>query len=391
MGIVTRTIKLRLAPSSEQQRILTQTQESFTHSFNEVCLLGWESKQFNGVELHKLSYHAQREKYNLPSQLAISARMKATEALASAKVKLRKKKKVSCPFSISQRIRYDQRSYTVWFERNEVSILTLEGRTKIPFKLANYYAQFTSWDIDSAELIKDRKARWWLNIAVSKEITEPIPSQNLEDIVGVDLGINNPAADSRGIFYGSTHWKTVQDRNATLRSALQSKGTRSAKRKLKKISGRERRFRRDCDHVLSRRIVDSVSAGDVLVFEDLTDIRSRVKMRKAQRKRLHSWSFSQLQSFVSYKAHARGIHVDYVDPRYTSQKCSKCGHTDKSNRPSQAEFKCVECGFEYNADLNAALNIRMNYIKSKGLFVNQPIVAAPCELVTSPSPCGRGN
>ena len=143
----------------------------------------------------------------------------------------------------------------------------------------------------------------------------------------------------------------------------------------KKLSGKTRRFRRDCDHVLSKHLVRSVEPGATLVFEDLTDIRSRVKARKEQRRRLHSWSFHQLQAFTVYKAQARGVTVVYVDPRYTSQKCAVCGHRERANRQSQEHFCCKACGHQANADVNAAINIRANHLLTLGCPVNQPIVS----------------
>jgi IS605 OrfB family transposase len=144
---------------------------------------------------------------------------------------------------------------------------------------------------------------------------------------------------------------------------------------LKKISGRQKRFRKDCDHVLSKRLVQSVESGATLVFEDLTNIRGRALRRKAQGRRLHSWSFAQFQAFVTYKAEDKGVKVEFVDPRYTSQKCSQCGHIERGNRPTQAEFRCKKCGFECHADYNASTNIRNDFLKLRAA-VNQPIVSA---------------
>ena len=79
---------------------------------------------------------------------------------------------------------------------------------------------------------------------------------------------------------------------------------------------------------------------------------------------MHSWNFAQLQRFIEYKAQAKGIKVVYVDARYTSQKCSRCGHTSKKNRRDQARFVCERCGFQLNADLNASRNIVKNYLAS---------------------------
>ncbi|MEZ0367813.1 MAG: RNA-guided endonuclease InsQ/TnpB family protein [Candidatus Sericytochromatia bacterium] len=375
MNMLIRTIKLRLRPHPQQETLLLEARQAVTDSFNQVCSLGWEQQQFNGVELHKATYQAHRALFKLPSQLAIAARMKATEALLSARDRQRKGKPVTCPQSACCPVRYDQRSYSVWFERGEVSLLTLQGRVRLTFRLAPCYTRYLGWDTDSAELMRDRKGRWWLHVVVSRPLKEVTVQADPATKVGVDLGIVSPAVDSRGWSYGSEHWQAVQERKFQLRRELQSKGTRSAKRKLKRMAGRERRFRRDCDHVLSKRLIQSMEAGGTLVFEDLTHIRGRVKARRAQRRRLHSWSFAQLQGFVKYKAQAAGIHVVEVDPRYTSQKCCQCQYVSRSNRPEQAVFKCRQCGFSCHADYNAALNIRANYLKSQGLPVNQPIVA----------------
>jgi transposase len=94
-----------------------------------------------------------------------------------------------------------------------------------------------------------------------------------------------------------------------------------------------------------------------LALEDLTHIRTRVTVGRKQRDQLHSWSFADLRAKVEYKAERRGVPLVLVDARYTSQQCSCCGHTCRSNRPSQSVFKCVSCGHSAHADTNAAVNI----------------------------------
>ena len=368
-----RTIRIQLKPSNETSNLLTQTIEQYTWSFNAVCQLGWDRGIASGVILHKETYYDHRTLTGLPSQLVCAARVKATEALKSVQTLQCKKKTVTCPVSKRCPIRYDARSYTVWFDRQELTILTIKGRVKLSFDLAEYYRRYLSWNRTSADLIRDRKGRWWLHVVMETSNPEVIPT---EETVGVDLGIANPATDSRDEFYGDKHWQNIEDRTFELRRRLQSKGTKSAKRHLKKLSGRQRRFRKDCDHVLSKRLVQSVGEGGTIAFEDLTNIRGRAKMKKAQRRRLHGWSFAQFQAFVSYKAEARGIAIGFVDPRYTSQKCSQCNHIKRGNRPTQSKFRCKKCGFECHADLNAAINIREDFLKRRA-SVNAPIVVCP--------------
>lgn len=366
-----RTIRIQLQPDIETAQVLSQTIEQYTWSFNAVCKLGWESSVTNGVALHKETYYNHRAFTGLPSQLVCAARVKAAEALKSAKKLKQKGKTASCPTSKRCSIRYDARSYTIWFDRSEVTILTLSGRVKLSFEITEYYCQYLTWKNSSADLIQDHQGRWWLHVVMEAGSPEFLAT---EQVVGVDLGIVSPATDNHGTFYGDNHWKQVEDKTFELRRRLQSKGTESAKRHLKKLSGRQQRFRRDCDHVLSKCLVESVRSGATLVFEDLTNIRGRAKARKEQRRRLHGWSFAQLQAFVTYKAEAKGIRVDFVDPRYTSQKCSQCGHIARSNRPSQTQFQCKSCGFADLADHNAAVNIRADYLKLSAP-VNERIVS----------------
>ena len=205
----------------------------------------------SGTQLHKATYYDHRTITGLPAQLVCAARVKATEALKSVRAKKRKKEVLPCPWSKFCAIRYDARSYTIWFDRCEVTILAIGGRIKFTFELAEYYHQYRVWKNTSADLIRDRKGRWWLHVVMETDTPNIVPTS---ETVGVDLGIVSPATDCRGTFYGDKHWKQIEDRIFELRRRLQSKGTKSAKRHLKKLSGRQKRFRKDCDHVPRQRV-----------------------------------------------------------------------------------------------------------------------------------------
>jgi IS605 OrfB family transposase len=110
-------------------------------------------------------------------------------------------------------------------------------------------------------------------------------------------------------------------------------------------------------------LVQSVTPGTLIVIENLKEIRSNTKQRSKQQKRaMHQWSFNRLRDLLTYKAEAQGCMVIGVDPRKTSQRCSRCGHIHRSNRRSQSRFKCRKCGFELNADLNGSRNIAVKYL-----------------------------
>lgn len=373
MNVVT----LRFPIKTEAVDSLKETARQFSESFARVCAEGWNSKRINGVELHHSTYARERSITALPSQLVVSARMKATEALSSARTKIRRGKKASCPSGKQLTIRYDARSATIKLAEGTATLATNYGRVSVSFVVCDYYRKYLDWKVCSSDVCFKRDGRIFLHVVVSSNEVVVAP---VDEVLGIDLGVNRPAVTSSADFLGERRWKNVTKRLFNLKRALQAKGTPSAKRHLKKLSKRGTGFRKDCDHVMSRRIVDAALPGSTIVLEDLVNIRANMKGRKAQRRRLHSWSFNRLQTFLDYKSRMAGVKVEYVDPRYTSQKCSRCGHIERENRQSQSWFVCKKCGFQHNADLNAAKNIRQNHLASRGtsagsrLFVNAPIV-----------------
>ena len=78
---------------------------------------------------------------------------------------------------------------------------------------------------------------------------------------------------------------------------------------------------------------------------------------------MSSWPFYQMEQFFNYKSEALGKKVGYVDARYTSRKCNRCSHINEANR-QKSRLRCKSCGYQEHADLNAAYNIRDNYILS---------------------------
>ena len=364
-----RTLKLVLKPTKEQKQILLETLEQYKFAYNYTCRIGWKAQIWNGVQLHNLTYYTVRDKTSLPSQLVISARVVATESLKSAIKRKKKGLKSKCPQSNNPAIRYDKRSYSVWLDREEVSLATIKGRQRFRIKVPDYFKQYLDWKVTSANLKYDKKLeKFFLNITVEKEVPEV---ETRDFFVGVDLGLRKLAVvstpDGRiNRFFDGGHIRAVSERYQALRKRLQSKGTPSAKRHLKKLSQREKRFRTAVNHKIAKEIVELVPAGGVIVLEKLKGIRKRIKAGKQNRRWIHSWNFAQLQRLIEYKAQVKGIRVVYVDARYTSQKCSKCGHVSRKNRRDQAHFVCEGCGFQLNADLNASRNIVKNYLASLG-------------------------
>ncbi len=179
-------------------------------------------------------------------------------------------------------------------------------------------------------------------------------------MLGVDLGICTVAMDSEGQPFTGADIRRKRAYYVARRSALQRVGTRSARRRLHKLSGQEKRWMRDVNHTITKTLVaKTVAAHKALALEDLTGIREgEVTVRREQRYERHSWAFYQLRVFLTYKAAQAGVPIYLVDPAYTSQRCSQCRYTDLANRQTQSSFRCRRCGFCCHADYNAAMNIQ---------------------------------
>lgn len=361
-----RTVRLELHPTPDQAKVLAETTRQFTEAFNRVCSYGWEQQEKNGVKLHHATYRTLKtELPHLVSDLHVQARVKATEAVKSALTLRKKGQKVSCPQSRSCAPRLNVHTFRLFWEPRSVRLSTTSGRISVPLSLPEYASRYQDYEVDTADLVF-HKGRWWLHVVVTVPAPEIEPTR---EAVGVDLGITRPAVTSDNRFWGERRWRELEARDFRLRRALQKKGTKSAKRHLKKLSGRTARRRRDHDHVVSRRIVNATPPGATLVVENLTDIRKRAQARKANgnKRRLHSWSFANLRAFLAYKAEEKGIVVVGVDPRHTSKTCSRCGHQHRLNRSSQSWFRCRACGYELNADLNGSRNIRDKHLAGEAI------------------------
>ena len=274
---LTRTVKLKLNVAPEE---MLPTIHAYTHAYNAVCMHGWEKNKFNSVNLHEDTYYNIKEEFNLPSQLVISSRMKASESLKGAIQKRNKKQKVSKPKSKQCSIRYDANSFSTWFDKNQVSILTIDGRKKLELHIPDYFKQYLDWRRKSAELFI-KKGKVFLNIVFEKDV-EDVKTSETPFIIGVDRGVNKLAVTSDNTFYNGKVRRVV-NRYRRLRKQLQKCGSKSAKRYLKRLSLQENRFRSDVNHSVAKQIVSNLPSGSIIVLEDLKYIRERCNQRKKER------------------------------------------------------------------------------------------------------------
>ncbi len=377
---LTRTICIKLDVSGHEQA-LQETQRCFNAAASCIASVCWKERITNSNTAHHRVYGETRARFGLGAQLAVCSRAKAMEAVKAvrtqeaekmarwrkenARRRAAKKKLLpppepaACPqFGLRGSIRYDARTYRL-LSLDRVSLNTIQGRITcrlLPGKRQHDMLVDPAWVNGGADLVW-RGGVYYLHVTQTREAP---PEEVAFEAIGIDLGLVNVATDSEGEQFTGTLVREKRSRYVARRAALQRIGTRSAKRRLQRLAGRERRWMRDVNHRIAKTLVKkAVVSRKALALEDLTGLRERVTVRREHRYERHAWAFYQLRLFLAYKAAWAGVPFRVVDPAYTSQTCSACGHCTRANRQSQSSFKCRQCGCCLNADYNAALNISL--------------------------------
>jgi putative transposase len=341
------TLQLQLLPMPEQAAALLHTMRQFNAAATFAAEQGFAAGVFSVPLIHKLAYRECRERFGMSAQMAVRAIGKAAECF--------RQNRTVCPvFRPEGAMTYDERILS-FKDCHRVSILAVgTGRILIPYVFGEYQAANLSRIRGQCDLVY-RDGKFFLYCTIDFQKPPPV---EVKDFLGVDLGIVNLAVDSAGVVHAGEQVEKVRQRFSRTRKNLQRRGTKSAKRILKRIRRRESRFRAHTNHVISKRLVATAKTlGLGLAVEELTGIRERVTVGRRQRAKHSGWAFLQLRSFIEYKAKREGVLVVAVDPRNTSRTCFACGHCSLDNRKSQGCFSCVSCGCTAHADHNAAKNI----------------------------------
>jgi len=346
------TAQVKLLPTPEQAELLRQTLETANAACDYLSRRAWQSQTFKQFALHKLSYAETRHRFPLTAQTVVRCISKVADAYQLDTAHRRK-------FTPQGGIAYDNRILNWRMTDSTVCIWCVGGRQVMPFVAGPRQLALLARQQGESDLVVVDGV-WFL--FATCDVEEAIPG-DVDNVLGVDLGVTNLAADSDGNVYASAQVNGLRRRHRRLRKKLQAIGTPAARSLLKKRRRKEARFARHVNHTLSKRIVATAQGtGRGIALENLSGIRDRITVRKPQRATLHSWSFFQLRSFVCYKAQRAGIPVFFVDPRNTSRTCPQCGCIDKANRISQSVFCCVSCGHSGLADTIAAIVIRRRVV-----------------------------
>ena len=339
------TLKIKLLPTDEQANLLLETMKEANAVCNAISDVAWQEKIFNNFKLHHRTYHAYKATFRLSSQMLIRQIAKVADAY-------KLDKKVKRQFKPLGSIAYDARIMT-YKPDNIVSLWCIGGRQKINFVCHN--PDYIPYIKGEADLVY-KKGKFYLFQTVD------VPEEDMEDVeefIGVDFGLTDIISTSDNTKHSADWINQYREKRQKVRSSIQRKGTRSSKKLLKRLSGKERTTATILNHTISKSLVQSAKEqGKGIAIEDLTNIRFTSKRRnKKFRTKLGRWNFGQLRSFLEYKSLLNGVQLVVVEPRYTSQTCSCCKHIgERTNKV----FKCTNQNCEVDvldSDYNASLNI----------------------------------
>ena len=386
MSDLTKTIKLRIHVTPEQEVLLRQMTEQYRQACNFVSQYIFDNQfDLTYQSLNKKLYSDLRGLFGLKSQLAQSSIKTTIARYKTVKQQLFRKPYrykdedgdwQHIPKTLEwlwnpiffRRPQADlvrNRDYSFVDDGQALSINTLGERTKCTFE-GNHFAGYLdgSYRLGTAKLV-ELKGQWYLHIPVTKAV-EDFQKKDIRHVVGVDRGLRFLAVsyDEQGKteFVSGKKIITKRHKFQEVRRQLQYKGTKSAKRKLKAISGRENRWMSDVNHQISKTLVQKYGKDTLFVLEDLAGVsfeESNLSRTTKQNYELRSWAFYQLEQFLTYKAHENRSEVLKVSARYTSQRCPKCGTIRKENRNHHKHLYSCQCGYESNDDRIGAMNIQL--------------------------------
>lgn len=360
----TLTYAVRIETTPDQSKTLSDTCSAYLNCCNMVSETVYKHRTLSQKTLNRLVYRKLRDEYHVGAQMAQSSIVRVIGNYRTIKDMHGSPWATSRPEYHS--VGYDlvwNRDYSI-LKDGRLSVNTLDGRIKFPIDWTHMPQPYRHGKFGTARLL-NRNGKWLLLIPSTVELPDPGRPQQ---VVGVDLGIRFLAtsydSDGHTTFHDGKEVKNKREHYKRLRTSLQKKGTRSARRRLRNIGNRENRWMRDVNHQVSKALVNRQSKPTLFALENLEGVRHATeKVRKRDRYTQVSWAFYQLRQMIEYKAVKAGHSVIMVDPRCTSQTCPKCGMVRKANRDKRLhEYRCSNCGYRSNDDRVAAMNIqRLGY------------------------------
>ncbi|MHC5261006.1 RNA-guided endonuclease InsQ/TnpB family protein [Streptomyces sp. UC4497] len=387
-GLVKLVVRVKLLPTREQASVLEATLRACNRAATYAAEVAFERKVYSRNDLQKLLYADVKATFGLSAQPAVRAIKKTVDAYATLRANLkagnlgragskrwRKATGEPVAFRAQAAQPFDDRCLSWQYDARTVSIWTVEGRLKnLRYTgQADQLKTLAEYRRGESDLVQV-KGKWYLLATCEipdPEVYEPV------DWIGVDRGIVNLATTSDGTNHQGRHLSRYRRWQARKRAELQKKQTRAATRRLARRAQKESRHATHVNHRIAKEIVSVAQrTARGIAVEQLGGIRDRVRLRRDQRDALSSWPFHQLGQHLAYKARRAGVPFLEVDPAYTSQRCVRCGHTEKANRSTRDHFCCRRCGLAGPADHVAGVNVR-NRARSAWVLVNAPVPVVP--------------
>lgn len=384
---LTQTLKLKIKPQSVEQTFKFEAaQKAFTQACNFTSQYIFDHHFLLEQRiLQDRIYKQLRSDFGLPSMLAQSVIKTVIAKYKTTRTQFRKEPWVyrdintgkmhrtyktlewlRKPIQFKQPILVLVRNYNYTIRQDgSLSLGTLDGREIVQghwdVDFFQPYLTDPNWKFGATTLLK-RNNQWYLHISVMKKVPD-FETDQVRHVVGIDRGLRQITTtyDEKGqtSFVNGQSIIRTRRKYKNLRSQLQAKGTKSAKRRLKKLNGRENRWMNDLNHQISKALVTKYPKGSLFVLEDLTGVRFATEQHvKDTRYESVSWSFYDLEQKLMYKAAREGSLVLKVDASYTSQRCPKCGTIHKESRNHAHHiYHCTNCGYQSNDDRVAAMNL----------------------------------
>ncbi|PNG98340.1 hypothetical protein SMF913_14365 [Streptomyces malaysiensis] len=382
---------MKLLPTPEQASALEATLRACNQAAAYVSAVAFANDLKDRNGLQKEVYTDLKTAFGLSAQPAVRTVKKVVDAYATLRANLqagnlgppaskRHGRAVSAPivFRPEAAQPFDDRCLSWQYDARTVSIWTVDGRMKgIRFACSpDQLKTLVTYRRGESDLVC-RKGKWFL--VATCDFPDPEPYQPV-DWIGVDRGIVNLATTCDGANYQGRGLSRYRRWQARKRAELQARQTRSATRRLSRRAQKEKRHATQVNHRISKEIVSVAQrTGRGIAVEELGGIRDRVRLRRDQRGTLSSWPFHQLGQHLAYKARKAGVPFLEVDAAYTSQRCPRCGHTERANRPDRDRFRCCRCGLAGPADVVAGVNVR-DRARSAWVFVTAPALS-PSQLL----------
>ncbi len=215
---------------------------------------------------------------------------------------------------------------------------------------------------------RESDGKYYAIMNLTFNVEEPIIESTLS--CGIDLNVNNLAISSSDgtssliklkDFSKSKYSKKFKKLQQQLsRRHLKknfSKNTKRLQLQQNKIQRKIKNQKEDQFHKISNDLTNKFAS---IIIESLKIKDIKESLMTFLNKLISDVSWGALIQKLKYKSEMKNKFFREINPAYTSQRCSKCGHIHKDNRKSQSSFLCTKCGFQWNADLNASHNI-LNY------------------------------